>query len=82
MEGLNGIIAWAVSLLLTIGVVWKAVSKFSPKIKKSITIAKESLDLLDTVLKAVEDQKVDELEVAKIREEANSLIAAIKAYKS
>lgn len=79
---LNQIVAWAGSLLLTIGAAWQVINKFSPKIKKAITIAKESLDLLDSVLKAVEDQKVDDLEVAKIRDEANQLIAAIKAIKS
>jgi hypothetical protein len=72
------IVGTIVSFILGIGVVWKAVEKFSPKIKKYISIASESLELLDKVLKAVEDKKVDDTEIADIRKQAEDLMAALK----
>jgi len=75
---LNQIIAWAGSLIVGIGVVWKVISKFSGKARRYFSIAKNSLDLLTAVLDAVEDQKIDEVEVATIRKEANELITSLK----
>ena len=66
------------SFVLGIGVVWKVVEKFSPKIKKYISIASESLELVDKVLKAVEDKKIDDLEIVEIRKQAEDLMAALK----
>ena len=62
------------TFVLGIGVVWKFLGKFTPHAKRYIGVAKESLDLLDTVLKAVEDQKIDTIEVEAIRKEAEELI--------
>ena len=66
------------TFVLGIGAVWKIVEKFSPKIKKYISIASEALSLVDAVLQAVEDKKIDDTEIARIRKEAEELIAALK----
>ncbi len=79
---INQIVAWAVSFVIGIGAVSAFIAKYAGKAKKAISIAKEAIDTLDTVLKAVEDSKVDALEVEAIRKEANELMAAIKAIKS
>jgi hypothetical protein len=75
---LNHIIATALTFLAGIGVVGVFIKKYAVKAGKYLSIAKETLDLLDTVVKAIEDQKIDDIEVAKIREEVNALMAAIK----
>lgn len=72
------IIAWVGSILLSMGAVWKIVEKFSPKIKKYISITSEALSLVDEVLKAVEDKKINDTEIARIRKEAEELMAALK----
>lgn len=68
------IATWVISL----GVVWKLVEKYSPKIKKYIRVSSEALSLLDTVITAIEDKKIDDIEVDKIRKEANDLMEALK----
>jgi hypothetical protein len=75
---LNQIIAWASSIVLSIGVVWKVVETYGPKVKKYVSIAREALEIVDEVLKAIEDKKVDELEIEKIRKNANELMALLK----
>jgi hypothetical protein len=66
------------SFVLGIGAVWKIVEKFSPKVKKYISVASEALALVDEVLKAVEDKKIDDAEIARIKKEAEDLMAALK----
>lgn len=66
------------TFVLGIGAVWKIVEKFSPKIKKGISIASEALSLVDEVLRAVEDKKIDDAEILRIRKEAEELMAALK----
>lgn len=68
------IATWIISL----GVVWKLVEKYSPKIKKYIKVSSEALSLLDTVITAIEDKKIDDIEVGKIRKEANDLMEALR----
>lgn len=75
---LNQIIAWASSIVLSVSVVWKVVENWGPKVKKYVSIGGKALTLLDKVLTAVEDKKVDELEIEAIRKEANELMEAIK----
>lgn len=79
---LNQIVAWGASLLIGIGAVSAFLAKYSGKAKKAVFVAKESIDLLDATLKSIEDGKVDDIEVAKIRDEVNQLMTAIKALKS
>jgi hypothetical protein len=70
--------AVAGSFVLGITAVWKIVEKFSPKVKRYISIASKSLTLLDKVLLAIEDKKIDEAEIAEIRKEAEALMLALK----
>ncbi len=72
------IVGTIVSFVLGIGVVWKVVEKFSPKVKKYISVATEALSLVDEVLKAVEDKKIDQGEIDRIKKEAEELMAALK----
>ena len=75
---LGNLIAPIATFILGIGAVWTFLAKFTPAAKKYIGIAASSLALLDKVLKAIEDQKVDDAEIQAIREEANKLIISLK----
>ena len=78
MSWLQSHIAMVATWIVSLGVVWKVVEKYSPKIAKYIRVTRKALDLVDTVLTAVEDKKVDELEVESIRKEANELLEVLK----
>lgn len=78
----NAIFAWGASIFLGISAVSVVVAKISGKAKKYLSVAREALDLLDETLKAVEDGKVETLEVERIREEGQQLADAIKKAKA
>ena len=78
MSWLQSHIAMVATWVISLGVVWKIVEKYSPKIKKYIKVSSEALSLLDTVITAIEDKKIDDIEVDKIREEVNDLMEALK----
>ena len=65
------------TFILGIGIVWKFLGKWTIHAKRYVGVAKEALDLLDVVLKAVEDQKIDTIEVENIRKEAEELIKTL-----
>lgn len=67
------LIAWISSIILTIGVVWRVFSKYSPKIKKSIEITDEILDIARKILNAIEDKKVTKEEIEYIMKEVEDL---------
>lgn len=72
------LIAYAGTALLGVAVVAAFVAKYAAKIGKYINIAKEALDIADTVVKAVEDGKVDELEVKELVKEISDLREVLK----
>lgn len=74
---LNTLIAPVATFILGIGIVWKFLSKFTPAAKKYIGIASNALGLLDVVLKAIEDKKIDGVEISAIRKEAEELMVSI-----
>ena len=74
----NQIIAWVSSILLTIGTVWAVVERLSPKIRKVIKIAKETIDVIDITLDSASDRKLTREEIENIRVQINELLDAIK----
>lgn len=72
------IVGYVITVILGIGGVGVVVAKYAGKAKKYLHIASEALALLDTVVSAVEDQKIDDLEIAAIKEKAEALMADIK----
>ena len=67
------IIAWVSGVVLGIGAIYRAVDKWSPKIKRAIDITDETLDVVRTVLNAIEDKKVTKQEVEWIVKELEEL---------
>ena len=70
--------AWIGSIILMIGVVWKFVEKFSPKIRKGLKITDETLDILNAVLESVEDKKITKEEIENIIKQIEELQAVLK----
>jgi hypothetical protein len=64
--------------IISLGLVWKLVEKYSPRIFKGINIARKALDLVDTFLTAAKDKKIDQLEIEAIEKEYNELMEALK----
>lgn len=75
---LHQIVAWVSSIILTIGVVWKAVEKFSPKIRRGLKITDETLDILNAILDAVEDKKITKEEIEHIIKQIEELQEVLK----
>ena len=76
---MNTILAWIASLILGMSVVWKWVTKWSPKIKRALAITDETLDVLRTVLDAVEDGKVTRQEIEEIMIQVEQLQEVLKS---
>ena len=74
---MNNLIAPIATFILGLGAVWTILAKFTPAAKKYIKIASEALGLLDSVLTAIEDKKIDNGEIVNIRKEADELLAAL-----
>lgn len=72
------IIAWVSSLILTAGVVWKVVERFGPKVRQGLKITNETLDILNSILDAVEDRKITKEEIETIVREIEELQAVLK----
>ena len=72
------IIAWISSFVLGIGVVWKIIEKYSPKVRKALKISAETLELLNHILEATDDKKITKEEVEKIMLAVEDLQAALK----
>jgi hypothetical protein len=75
---LEQIVAWISSIVLGIGVVWKLVERYSPKVRKALKITTETLELLDTLLDAIEDKQVTKEEVEGIIQKVQDLQTALK----
>lgn len=67
---MDSIISHGLTLLLGVSVVGAFVAKYASKAKKAITALKESLDVIDGVIKAAEDKAVTEAEFQEFVKEA------------
>ena len=74
----NQIAASIGTFILGIGVVWTVLAKFTPKARKYFKIAKEALDIVDSVLTVVEDKTLTTQEIENIAKEAKELKDALK----
>ena len=72
------IVAWISSFVLGIGVVWQIFSKWSPKIRHSIEITDEVLDILRAVMTALDDRKITKRELELIMNEIEDLQELLK----
>ena len=61
------------TFLLSLGVVWIAFEKWSPKIKKALKVADEIEDIVRTLLEICEDRKITRQEIEKLRGEFEDL---------
>jgi hypothetical protein len=56
------IMSHGLTFLLGLGIVSTVVARYASKAKKAVTALKESLDVIDGVIKAAEDNAVTEVE--------------------
>jgi len=66
-----------VNFVLGLGVI-AFVFKYIGQAKKYLGVAKEALDLLNAIVKAIEDKEVTKSEIALIKEEVDQLMDALK----
>jgi len=69
----TGLAAWIGSFVLGIGVVWKFLNKWSPKMKNALAITDETLDIARSILDAWEDRKITKEEIEGIVREIEEL---------
>jgi len=70
---LHNIWAWVFTWALSIATLWKIFTKYSPRIKKSIEITDEVLDILRAIMNAMEDRKITKQEIELIAKEIEDL---------
>ena len=71
-------IAMVATWIIGIGAVGIAIKKYGPVIRKYIKITREGLDLIDTLLDAVQDDKITDEEIKAIVKEVNDFKNALK----
>ena len=76
---MENIIAVGVTFVLGIGGVGGVVTKHIGRARKAVTLAKEAFDVMEAVLKAVEDKNVDEAEIKQLIAETKEAKAAFIA---
>jgi len=67
------VMAWIASFILGTATVWRLVEKYSPKIRRSIKITGEILELINNVLDALDDKKITKQELQKIANDLEEL---------
>jgi len=72
------ILAWLSSLIIGSGVVWGFISRYKGKIGRALRITKETLDVLDGIMIAVEDKKITKQELEQIMAQVEELQDALK----
>lgn len=70
--------AWIGSLIIGIGVVSKLISKWSPKVRRGVKIASEGIELVDTLLDALEDGKLTKVELELLKNRFEDLRDVLK----
>ena len=70
---MTSILAWVGSLLLSMGIIYKFFSKWSPKIRWSLKLINEVHDVVETMLRVVEDRKITKQEVRELLEEIDEV---------
>ena len=71
----NSGLAWIGSLVLGISAVGAAIHKWSPVVRRYIKISREGLDLIDTLLDAVQDDKITP-------EEIQAIVTEVQHFKN
>jgi RecA-family ATPase len=64
--------------IISIGAVSLAIKKYGPKIRKFIKIGREAMDIIDTLLDAVQDDEIIDDEIKSIIKEVNDFKEAVK----
>jgi GTPase len=77
---MENIIAVGATFVLGISVVGVFVGKYIGKLVKGITLAKEALDVVEAVIKAIEDKNMSEAEVKNVIVQAKEAKAAFTAF--
>ena len=77
---LNSLIAPVISFILGIGIVGTFLAKFIPKSKKYFKIAKEALDVVDTVVESLEI-KAGEVKSTLTEDEMKNILKEAKELK-
>jgi hypothetical protein len=72
------ILAWVSSAVLGIGVVWKFVGMYKGKIRKAVRVAAETLDVLNSIIDAIDDKVITKAEIELIIDEVKQLQAVLK----
>jgi len=70
---MNQIYAWLGTIVLSMSVTWKIVSKWHPKIRRSLKITNEALEVINAILDAMEDRKITKQEIEQIFNEVQDL---------
>jgi hypothetical protein len=71
-------IATVATWIVSIGAVGIAIKKYGPKIRRFVKIGRESMDIIDTLLDALQDDKITDDEIKNIIEEVNHFKDVIK----
>lgn len=71
-------VAWVSSFLLGVSGAWVVIQKFSPKARKALKISAETIELIEEILSATDDQKIEKHEVELILKRIGDLQAALK----
>ena len=64
--------------IVGVGAVGLAIKKYGPKIRRFVKIGNEALDIIDTLLDALQDEKVTDEEIKTIIKEVNDFKEATK----
>ncbi len=64
--------------IIGIGAVSIAIKKYGPKVRRFVKIGRESMDMIDTMLDALQDDKVTDDEIRAIIKEVNEFKEATK----
>lgn len=70
--------AWASSVILGMGIVWKFVEKNGPKVRKALRIADETLDVVNAILDASSDKRITAAELKVIVAQVEELREALQ----
>jgi len=71
-------LATVVTWIISIGAVGVVIKKYGPRIRKFIKVGRESMDIIDTLLDALKDDKVTDDEIRSIIKEVNDFKEAVK----
>lgn len=64
--------------IISIGAVSLAIKKYGPKIRKFVNVGRHGLDMIDTLLDAVQDDKITDEEIKKIVDEVNAFKESLR----